>query len=195
LGTKQKSLEHGKYVKRRLCDAGDRFREICLSNWWRKHANRRIDHGDTEGGVMRERISERFTLGTLVIVLAGITDVSSAIADEENDESPASLEALLATPSYSIYRYDSIRQLTLPEAVHSTAPAEPSVDFRDGSTLGRLKSIRQLSLLTITDNGKSRIYVGVSDEGVFGIHISFLNDRQNDRFAEVMRMPYLREQE
>ena len=145
---------------------------------------------------MREWISDRISLAAFVVALAGVSECSVAVAEETGNDAPAkSLETLLATPSYSIVRYNSLGQMALPDEARATASAIPSIDFRDGSTLGRLKSIRQLSLLTISDSGRSRVYVGVNGDGIFGLHISFINGRQNDRFAEVMRMPYLRKSE
>ena len=145
---------------------------------------------------MRNWISERLNLAAVGLVLAGLPGFPAAVADEtDTDASPVSLETLLAAPTSSAYGYEMPGRFTYPDAIRPTAPAISSVAFRDGSTLGRLKRIRQLSLLTITDSGKSRVFLGVNHEGVFGIHLSFLNGRQSDRFAEVLRMPYLRDYE
>ena len=145
---------------------------------------------------MREWISKRFSLAAAAIALAGTPGFSTAVAEESDaDVAAETLELLLATPSWSTERVDMPGRFSFPDAHRVPVQTIPAVEFRDGSTLGRLKSIRQLSLLTLTDNGKSRVYLGVNDEGVFGIHLSFLTWRHSDRFAELLRMPYLRDLE
>ena len=141
---------------------------------------------------MREWVSERFKLAGAAVVLAGSAGFSAALAEETDAEVDiVSFEALLATPIYPPYRFDLPRYYFLPPVDQAASPFIPSIDFRDSSTIGRLKSIRQLSLLTIADSGKSRVFLGVNDDGVFGLHFGFHNGNQIDRFAEVMRMPYL----
>ena len=140
---------------------------------------------------MREGSSNRRGIAGAVVFLVACTLSAPATADDTTYDS-ASLASLLRTPTVAGYQYEAHGRTLASDYVDMSASMLASLDFRDGSTLGRLRRIRQLSLLTIAENGKSRVYLGVNDEGIFGIHLAFLPQRQSDRFAEVLRMPYLR---
>jgi hypothetical protein len=145
---------------------------------------------------MCEGKSVRQIAATSVFFFVSALACSLVVAEEQGesaeDESVASIEALMSAPAYDItLQYTSAWPGHPLGAGQINYPMD-DVSFRDGSKLGRLKSIRQLSILTFTDNGSSRLYLGVNEEGIFGIHMSFLARKHSDRFAEVLRMPYLR---
>ena len=64
------------------------------------------------------------------------------------------------------------------------------LEFKDSSTLGRARKIRSLSLLTLAEFKKSRVYLGVNKRGLLGLHFN-MAIRSGDRCLEVARMPYL----
>ena len=64
------------------------------------------------------------------------------------------------------------------------------LEFQDLSTIGRARKIRSLSLLTLAEFKKSRLYIGVNERGLLGLH--FNAAKQSDaRCLEVARMHYL----
>ena len=64
------------------------------------------------------------------------------------------------------------------------------LEFLDLSAIGRARKIRSLSLLTLAEFKKSRLYIGVNKRGLLGLH--FNSVKQSDaRCLEVARMPYL----
>ncbi len=64
------------------------------------------------------------------------------------------------------------------------------LEFLDLSAIGRVRNIRSLSLLTLAEFKKSRLYIGVNKRGLLGLHFSAA--KQSDaRCLEVARMPYL----
>jgi hypothetical protein len=65
-------------------------------------------------------------------------------------------------------------------------------DFQDSSTLSRVSKVRCLSLLTLADFGQTRLFLGVNDEGLVGLHFDAFPHNGGDRYLEVVRMPYLR---
>jgi hypothetical protein len=79
---------------------------------------------------------------------------------------------------------------------HSVALADSNestldkLEFQDSSTLGQARKIRSLSLLTLAEFKKSRLYFGVNKRGLLGLHFNAAT-RSNDRCLEVARMPYL----
>lgn len=70
-----------------------------------------------------------------------------------------------------------------------------SIDFREGSALARVRKLRSLSLLTLAEIGRTRLFLGVNDEGLVGLHFKVLAHAGDERYLEVVRMPYLKENE
>jgi hypothetical protein len=69
----------------------------------------------------------------------------------------------------------------------------PIVDsnFRISDALPRIGKLRRLSLLTFAETEHSRLFFGVNEKGVVGIHVVALPRRSDDRTLEIVRMPYL----
>ena len=68
-------------------------------------------------------------------------------------------------------------------------------DFQDNSALGRLSGLRDLSFLTLAESRRSRLFLGVNNRGLVGLHFIGLADRRGKREVTVFRMPYLRKKE
>ncbi len=75
------------------------------------------------------------------------------------------------------------------EALH---PIE-GLDFRDPGAFARVSKLRELSFLTLAELGKSRLFFGVNDDGLFGIHFCALPRPGGERTLELARMPYLKD--
>ena len=65
------------------------------------------------------------------------------------------------------------------------------IRFEDSSTLTRLSKLRNVSILTLGQFGRSRIFVGVNRDGLVGLHFGAYSRRATDRYLELARMPYL----
>jgi len=63
--------------------------------------------------------------------------------------------------------------------------------FQDSSAVGRASKIRSLSLLTLAEFKRSRLFLGVNNRGVLGLHYRAFK-QGDDRCLEVARLPYLR---
>jgi hypothetical protein len=72
----------------------------------------------------------------------------------------------------------------------STEATLDKLEFQDSSTMGRVRNIRSLSLLTLAEFKTSRLYLGVNKRGLLGLHFNAAI-RSGDRCLEVARMPYL----
>ena len=71
-------------------------------------------------------------------------------------------------------RYTSISDLVAPTESLYTLDREyylEDLEFQDNSPLGRISRMRQLPLLTLSENRRSRIYIGVDSNGILGLHI------------------------
>ena len=45
-----------------------------------------------------------------------------------------------------------------------------ALEFHDNSTLGRLKRIREIPLLTLAESSHSRLFLGIDRHGFIGLH-------------------------
>lgn len=66
------------------------------------------------------------------------------------------------------------------------------VEFQDNSTLGRISKLRNLSLLTLAESEQARLFLGVNDDGLVGLHFVKIRGRGDERLLSVARMPYLK---
>ena len=83
------------------------------------------------------------------------------------------------------------------EIVHSNFSTRPLLDieFRDSSALKQLSKLRNLSFVTLAQKWNSRLFLGVNEDGLAGLHITLLPRQDNDRILELARLPYLKERE
>lgn len=65
-------------------------------------------------------------------------------------------------------------------------------EFRDDSALARVSKLRNLSLLTLAEVGRTRLFLGVNDDGLVGLHFNLFSRAGDTRYLEVVRMPYLK---
>jgi len=87
-------------------------------------------------------------------------------------------------------------QLTRPvaETVRSAAEwQQPMADleFEDASGLARMVKLRSLSFLTLSNSGKSRLFIGVNEDGFVGLHFRAVTDKSDTAHRELARMPWL----
>ncbi len=80
---------------------------------------------------------------------------------------------------------------------HSDEWSQPiaDIDFQDNSTLGRLGKLRNLSLLTLAETRQTRLFLGVNDDGLVGLHFVAFPRQGDVRFLSMARMPYLKKKE
>ena len=133
-------------------------------------------------------------------VLAALLPVTTLADDSGNTriESAAHAPALLPTDALHA---DLLRrpswQIAYPDIVQNRSDhwRQPLADFefREGSALMRMSRLRSLSLLTLAKFGKSRLFLGVNDDGFVGLHFNALSRAADERYLEVLRMPYVDE--
>lgn len=64
--------------------------------------------------------------------------------------------------------------------------------FREASVLDRVSKVRSVSLLTLAQTGQTRLFLGVNEEGLFGVHFRAFSSNGGHRYLEFSRMPYLK---
>ena len=123
---------------------------------------------------------------------------SVTFADDATDsallpETITNVETLLAEPAYSP-RWQLVQPVEpIPYSDAWLRPID-DVDFQDGSILGRLSRLRNLSFLTLAEISGARLYLGVNENGLAGVHFNVLPHYSGERILEVARMPYLKDE-
>lgn len=65
------------------------------------------------------------------------------------------------------------------------------VRFYDNSPYAQVSRIRSLSFLTLADSGKSRWFVGVNSDGIFGLHYRATVLNKRNARADSVRLQFL----
>lgn len=134
-----------------------------------------------------------------VLVLVSLLMPAAVVADDETasatDEHQSDLQA--ASPQTYWRESGYASYWVLPSPVETPAyPGEAeqpmaSLDFRDTGAFARVSKVRELSLLTLAEVGRTRLYFGVNDDGLFGLHFGARPRLGDERCVELARMPYL----
>lgn len=139
----------------------------------------------------------------MVLVVVSLLLPAVVLADDARtavaDDSQTNLIALSTAAYWQEPGYASRWQLSAPlesatDAAESMQPIA-SLDFRDPGALARVSKVRELSLLTLAEVGKTRLFFGVNNDGLFGIHLAARPPIGDERCVELARMPYLKDAE
>ncbi len=58
--------------------------------------------------------------------------------------------------------------------------------------MARVSKLRNLSLLTLAEVGQTRLFLGVNDDGLVGLHFNRFSRADDTRYLEAARMTYLK---
>ena len=115
-------------------------------------------------------------------------DVSPPDTDSETAKSRSDAHDGLAFGSHSSPQRYIDRVLPHPAPLLRT---DFDLEFRDSSVLGNFSKLRTLSFVTLAESGPTKLFLGVNDDGLVGLHFAFFSKRGTDRTLELARMPYL----
>ena len=126
--------------------------------------------------------------------------LSSAVSADEAEAIyvPASLpltSSLSTTAFLDELGHSSMWRLSEPVDLIALADLHPhplnELHFEDSDLVSRLSKLRGLSMLTMAEVGPARLFFGVNDEGLVGLHFNTGASDPGDVHVEVLRMPYL----
>ncbi len=135
------------------------------------------------------------TIGMLLSAAGFADDTKSSNTDSDPlSEVTLPVEALHAESGYTSrwHLFDSVEAMAYSDDWPQTIA---DFDFQDDSALARVSKLRNLSLLTLVEIGQTRLFLGVNNDGLVGLHFSALPRDGGERYLEVVRMPYLKENE
>lgn len=130
----------------------------------------------------------------MLLPMAGLADDAQTTDSEPLPIPTLSRAALLAELEYAS------RWHLLPTAkAKDFADERPrhftefGVNFRDDNAMMRATRTRNLSLLTVAEFHKTRLFFGVNSDGVLGLHFNAFRRHGDARYLEVFRMPYVKD--
>lgn len=141
-----------------------------------------------------------FNVGRITLLLVAMSFSTAGFADEARPATASAgtepAGALSLQAIHDEWDYASRWQLshpveTMAYANDSSRPAV-NVDFQDSGPLARVSRLRNLSLLTFAEIGRARLFLGVDDNGIVGLHFRAFHRVGDERYLEVVRMPYLK---
>lgn len=152
-------------------------------------------------GTGRPGAADAFKARRIALMAVGVFSFSLGQADglSSTDPDAEGLQpTLLAPGTLSAGSSASPWRLSRPPSqtnALSEGRTPPIVEFdvRRSNALRRVGHIRRLSLLTLGKRGRTRLFLGVNDEGLPGLHIIVTATHDDDRILEIARMPYIKD--
>jgi hypothetical protein len=99
--------------------------------------------------------------------------------------------ALRAEPAYR-FRWRRFRSSHSPLDADAWRRPIADIGFEDRSALARVRKLRGFSLLTFAETRGARLFLGVNERGLLGLHFAALPGNGDQRYLQMARMPYLR---
>ena len=133
------------------------------------------------------------TIGMQLSAVAN-DDESTYVAGDQDTAASQALGTLLAETAYA-------PRWQLYHPVQATGYSErwlrpiADIEFQDNSVLGRVGKLRNLSLLTLAESGQTRLFLGVNDDGLVGLHFVVFRKHADEHYLSLARMPYLPKKE
>ena len=130
-------------------------------------------------------------IGVLLSAAGLADDAPSSSADDKPPASATRSPAALPAAPESASRWQ-LNQPVEPIAYSDrwSGPIQ-NFEFQDSDTLARVSRLRGLSLLTFAEVGQARLFLGVNERGLVGIHFRAFPRYGDERYLEVARLPYL----
>jgi len=138
----------------------------------------------------------------MVLTISSMLLPAASLADDAMPESAGDRQATLTISDSATYMelaYDARWSMSnTTDTVRSPAEMTGPIakfDFQDNSTIGRFSKLRNLSVLTFAEFGTARLFLGVNDDGLVGLHFNAIVREGDERYLEFIRMPYLKQQD
>ena len=81
-----------------------------------------------------------------------------------------------------------VRSVLLQPDSDAWGQTRPVFKFREESALDRIGKLRNLSFLTLAKTRRTRLFLGVNEDGIVGLHFNALARNNDDRVLELARL-------
>jgi hypothetical protein len=105
-----------------------------------------------------------------------------------------SAETLLAEPAHAS-GWQVFQPSEAMDYSHDWPRPIADIDFQNTSAMDRVSKVRNLSLVTLAEIRQTRLFLGVNEDGLVGLHFDAFPHYGHERYLEVVRMPYLKKNE
>ena len=95
---------------------------------------------------------------------------------------------LLATGGTAEASEPIVRSVVLQPDSDIWGQPRPVFKFREDSTLERIGRLRNLSFVTLAKTRRTRLFLGVNEDGLVGLHFNTLSQYGDDRVLELYRV-------
>ncbi|MDX1499204.1 MAG: hypothetical protein R3176_04875 [Woeseiaceae bacterium] len=92
--------------------------------------------------------------------------------------------ALVSLPAVA----EELRPVAPAHDAGTRAATIAELEFRDATTLDRLRRFRNLSLVTIAKGRRARLYLGINKDGLAGLHLALRRPGDDARYLELARL-------
>lgn len=135
------------------------------------------------------------TVLLIVISLLHTAALADDVAISMMDDDPVTVVPSSSLVKPPLPKRSSNWQLSRPVAAMAYSSESitdlAELNFQDPGAFARVSKLRQLSLLTLAEVGPARLFLGVNEKGLFGLHLGTLRSLGSDRCLELARLPYL----
>jgi hypothetical protein len=139
-----------------------------------------IDPNDVVNNTMNRGTHVMLKTSRMMLLTIGMLLSVASVADDEtisssdSDPLPAvtiNVEVLLTESPYGA-RWQVIHPIEAMDYSDDWPRPIADFNFRQDSTLERLSGLRNFSLLTLVKVGRTRLYLGLNEDGLVGIHLN-----------------------
>ena len=121
-------------------------------------------------------------------------DETDAVVPDSAAETPIAVDAMHPDVAYaSLWALRYPLELTI-DADDWTDTID-DLEYHGGGVFERLSELHHLSFLTFAEIGRGRLFLGVNGDGLVGIHYRGFSSRSDSQYLEMIRMPYLQDDE
>lgn len=140
-------------------------------------------------------------VGRLILLLVGVSFSATGLTDDASPSTSSvdvlppvtlSIESAHHGLDYAPRWRLTHHPVATPTYTNDWSPRSMNVAFHDSGTFSRMSKLRNLSLLTFAEIGRARLFLGVDDNGIVGVHLRAFHRLGDERYLEVARMPYLK---
>lgn len=133
------------------------------------------------------------TAGLLISSAVRADDATPSSADSETRPAVTPTKVMIDSGSEYANRWQLSQPVGATDYTNDWTRPIASFEFQDPSALGRVSKLRGLSIFTLAERGQTRLFLGVNEKGLFGLHFRALPSHGDDRYLEFLRMPYLKQ--
>ena len=139
----------------------------------------------------------------MMLLLIGMSFSATGLADDAAPESgdidgqpPVTLPAQTMYEDWALEsRWRLSDPIEVPTHTYDWSQPRVNVPFQDSGVLARVSKLRNLSLLTFAEIGRARLFLGVDNNGIVGLHFRAFHRVGDERYLEVARLSYLNKNE